>query len=455
MVLHPIPVGCTAPTTQASAIFFSAETGTTIDLSWVRGDGDRLLIVCKTGSGPTDPARGTSYTANSAFTAGDDAGSSSYAVYDGTGTTVTVTGLTAGTIYYFEIWEYNTTGTCYKTTPEGGSHSTDCSSCNPIGPGGVYEEYLEIWFDANDLDADRIPEGASESGLTGGKLDVWADKSLYGRDATTPVTNGDDPIYTVSGHNNYPYLTYAGVTEMPALIAAFTRADETIFCVSQVDDNSNSTVYDAETINLRRLFSAVDPPFSDNHVSIANYGNAPPYALVANNAVLPGNPMISEAFFSVAADEELRVNQGTALTGDGGSQTVTRLTLGSPIASTTSALTGSISELILFAGKPNTAIDIIIHNYLSAKYDVGLAALDLYDEDDNGNGDYDHHVAGIGRLDAANIQHDAQGTGIVRILNASGLGNDEFLIWGHDDGTAAATETVDVPAPVQARFDQV
>jgi hypothetical protein len=115
---------CDPPITQASGISFDAATYTTLDLSWVRGDGDNVLVVCKTGSAPTDPTNGTSYTANAVFTAGDDVGSSSYAVYDGTGTSVVVAGLAPATLYYFEIWEYSAAGSCYKTTPEEGSEST-------------------------------------------------------------------------------------------------------------------------------------------------------------------------------------------------------------------------------------------------------------------------------------------------------------------------------------------
>jgi len=64
-------------------------------------------------------------------------------------------------------------------------------------------------------------------------------------------------------------------------------------------------------------------------------------------------------------------------------------------------------------------------------------------------------VAGIGRVDASNIHNDAQGTGIVRILNPTNLDNDEFLIWGHDNGVQRGIEKTDIPAGIQARFQRV
>ncbi len=121
-------------------------------------------------------------------------------------------------------------------------------------------------------------------------------------------------------------------------------------------------------------------------------------------------------------------------------------------------LDGDIAELICFNSPINSAERIILHNTMAAKYGFAMAANDVYNEDDSGSGDYDHDVAGIGRVDASNIISDAQGTGIVRMLNPTGLGNDEFLMWGHDNGDELATETTDVPAggdPVDARFDRV
>jgi len=116
---------------------------------------------------------------------------------------------------------------------------------------------------------------------------------------------------------------------------------------------------------------------------------------------------------------------------------------------------GNIFEVIVFNTVVNSAQRIIIDNYLAAKYGLTLSSNDTFNEDDVGNGNYDHDVAGIGRVDASNIHNDAQGTGIVRILSPTGLGNNEFLMWGHDNGEQEAFETTDVPAGVEARFDRV
>ena len=113
------------------------------------------------------------------------------------------------------------------------------------------------------------------------------------------------------------------------------------------------------------------------------------------------------------------------------------------------------AEIIHFNYALDTVDHILVQNYLSAKYDIPIANNDLYDKDDVANGDYDFDVAGIGQISATEINDDAQGSGIVRMLNPSGLDDNEFLIWGHDGGVQQATETTDIPAGIQARFDRV
>lgn len=113
---------------------------------------------------------------------------------------------------------------------------------------------------------------------------------------------------------------------------------------------------------------------------------------------------------------------------------------------------GDIAEVIAYNQAVNSAQRIIINNYIAAKYNLTLSSNDVYTMDNAGNGNFDHEVAGIGRVNSANIHNDAQGSGIVRILNPAGLGDNEFLMWGHDNGALQATNTTDIPATVTARF---
>ncbi|HWY37788.1 MAG TPA: hypothetical protein VNY73_04475, partial [Bacteroidia bacterium] len=108
---------CAAPSTQASSLSFSGVScgGSSITANWTRGNGNDVMVVVTAGGASTGPSSGTAYTANTVYGSGTACGGG-YVVYNGTGTSVTVTGLTAGTTYYFDIYEYNTAGTCYLTT---------------------------------------------------------------------------------------------------------------------------------------------------------------------------------------------------------------------------------------------------------------------------------------------------------------------------------------------------
>lgn len=67
---------------------------------------DEVMVVAKSGSAvdQTPSGDGSSYTANATFGSGTNLGSNNYVVYKGTGTTVTVTGLTNGTAQHFKTF---------------------------------------------------------------------------------------------------------------------------------------------------------------------------------------------------------------------------------------------------------------------------------------------------------------------------------------------------------------
>ena len=98
------------PATQASNITFSAVANTQMDISWTNGSGTkRAVFIKQASSGTASPVDGTTYTANTTFgNSGSQIGSSGwYCIYNGTGSTVTVTGLTQNTAYQVHVCEYN------------------------------------------------------------------------------------------------------------------------------------------------------------------------------------------------------------------------------------------------------------------------------------------------------------------------------------------------------------
>ncbi len=101
-----------APTTQASAITFGTISGNTINIaSWDNDSGTNSVLYINSANSFNAPSDGTEATANTNYV-----GSGQQAISVGTGTSVTVTGLTSGTTYYFTVYSYNgtTSSTVYN-----------------------------------------------------------------------------------------------------------------------------------------------------------------------------------------------------------------------------------------------------------------------------------------------------------------------------------------------------
>lgn len=92
---------------------------------------------------------------------------------------------------------------------------------------------------------------------------------------------------------------------------------------------------------------------------------------------------------------------------------------------------GKMSETFIYRTDLNAAQLLIVKNYMAAKYAIDLREETLYAHGQS-NG---YEVAGIGRANANEWHGDAQGTGIIRISNASGMSDGEYLLWGHDSSS--------------------
>jgi len=100
-----------APTVQATNIIFSGLGASQVTAQWTRGNGDYCLVVVSEDAAVSEmPADSSDYSASASFGSGDDLGSGNYAVYRGTGNSVTLTGMTQGKSYHFRVFEFNNSG---------------------------------------------------------------------------------------------------------------------------------------------------------------------------------------------------------------------------------------------------------------------------------------------------------------------------------------------------------
>ena len=321
-----------------------------------------------------------------------------------------------------------------------------CGLCQ-TGPGGVGTNdgtsSLKIWY--------RPEFGISTSGVN---VDSWANSAgVAAHDLTSSGTNR--PQLVSGAVNGSDELDFDGndYLEITGALSTtnFVTDQASSFVVTERSATTSSWVY-ATSPHTSNRFSC--------HISWSNgavyfdigtcCGNA---ARIQVNSLTGLNSYSYWSYDALSSTGKQLYRNGALLQNRSNSSTYS--SHASHSFRIGEIFNGNITEVIIYRQKVNTAQRFIIENYLSAKYNITPAGNDIYDEDDAANGNYDFDVAGIGRVDASNLHDDAQGTGIVRMLNPGNLGDNEYLIWGHDNGGLEATEIADVPGTMQARFDRV
>jgi len=121
---------CTPPTVQASGFTVQNATTNSVTIGWTRGNGTEgvLVIGRARASVMSVPVCGLTYTANAEWGLGRQLMQGNFALYKGNGNSVTITGLTEMTDYFFSVFEYNSSGFCYLTPALTGTATTSCVS---------------------------------------------------------------------------------------------------------------------------------------------------------------------------------------------------------------------------------------------------------------------------------------------------------------------------------------
>lgn len=129
---------CDASASPPVSPVFTNITSTSVTISWTPGSGDAFIVGRVAGTTPLDPQIGTMYSwAGGAFGTDEEIGTGNFVVYQGNGTSHSLTGLTAATTYEFDMYSFNSTvGGCYTISNDQFATVTTCldlpAPTNPV-----------------------------------------------------------------------------------------------------------------------------------------------------------------------------------------------------------------------------------------------------------------------------------------------------------------------------------
>lgn len=309
-----------APTLQASAASVTGTASNAATVSWTRGNGANVIVLMKSGSAvDANPVNGTAYSANASFGSGTQIGTGNRVVYIGTGTSVPVTNLTAGTTYHVAVYEFNGTGSnlTYNTTSPAIANGPTLTII-PTTP--TFSAVTAVGFTVN---------WGTVTGASSYRLDVATD-------------NGFTSF--VSGYNDLPVATnsqsVSGLspnTQYFARVRALNSAGQSsgnTTPASQTTNGLTAPVATASTLNTTSSFRA-----NWNAVTGATDYRVDVYR---KTAVTTTDLIISEYLEGSSNNKYVEIYNGTGASINLANYELRLYTNGSPTVSTATTLSGTI-----------------------------------------------------------------------------------------------------------------
>ncbi|EPR71933.1 hypothetical protein ADIWIN_3131 [Winogradskyella psychrotolerans RS-3] len=309
-------------------------------------------------------------------------------------------------------------------------------SFSQTGPGGVTTDN-EIWLKAENstyTDAGVTPASNNSS------IQQWTDASGNGNNALQ--SNGSyQPKLKTNALNGYSALNFDGNDDR-ILATGIGHSDQvSLFVVLKATTFSGGT---GGIIQAGPSGTAFAGPQEDKSIGMwasdngRVWGRGVQFNRVArtldkNTGIILANStpyIITQNFNGTAINQYVNATISGTIGYNGTLQSFSDFGIGRQSAD---SFNGDIAEVILYKRSLNLAETTIVENYLSAKYGTALdGSKDFYAQDNTGNGDFDHNVAGIGQASDGSNHSASRGTGIVSINAASDLNDSEYLFWGED-----------------------
>jgi hypothetical protein len=235
-----------APTLQAYDITFSNILQSQMDVAWTNGDGAKRVVKINTANSFTTPIDGTDPTADPVY-----GGSGEQVVYNNSDNSVpTVSGLTAGTTYWFKVFEYNGagTGTLYCTASGANNPKSQATAAGASAPLIIEPTATNITATAAILGGNITANGGSPITERG---TVWS--------TISPVTISDNKL--AEGGTATGIFTHIR-TLLPANTLIYYAAYATNSIGTTLTDESSFTTLLGEPTNHAASFSAISPIYN-------------------------------------------------------------------------------------------------------------------------------------------------------------------------------------------------
>lgn len=308
------------------------------------------------------------------------------------------------------------------------------SSMAQTGPAGVGSSSTTIlWLSSDDV---------AQSNNT--NVSTWADRSGNGNDITQPDANYQ-PLFITNVLNSYPAIRFSTDDRLRRTsFSDFPSSAITVFLVDKTSDNNDGPFSYASSASNNDFLI-----FNSANYRIYRGGSQVTSGVSANNSafhIVNVNWQSSDGAVNLWKDGAVAYSSTLASGAD--------ITAGGclSIAGEQDAIDGSydpaqffdgdISEIIVFNTYLNKAQNIIVANYLAAKYGLTISN-DLYAYQAH----HSYDLAGIGRADAADIHTAAMSGGILQIENPSSMTTDgDYLLFAHDNAAIDSWTTTEAPS---------
>lgn len=332
------------------------------------------------------------------------------------------------------------------------------------GPGGVGTSANNVAWFKGDAGTSTTIDGSAVSG--------WNDQSGNGVNLTQ-TTAARQPLFRASLMNSMPAVEFDNNTTnndfltAPDNVILDNTAGYSIFTVTRMKNLGG----DARCIVSKRTAIDTDEAFmffyyTSNHVYLDIDGLGDRFS-TAPTTYTTGTNYILDAIYdgSLAMANRSKIYEGetlrktsaenSSLVGDKPSP----LLVGATHSADNRPFAGYVSEVIIYRVTLNDACRIIVNNYLSAKYDIALAANDKYQGDNSANGHMDRQVGGVGQeASGNNTTFNPSVTGGMGITATAGLNDGDYLMAGHNiiTNTATASDVAVVSGgPIDVRWKRI